>query len=414
MKSTLEQYIDPENIPTQYGGKLQYKFGDLPNLDPAIQKTLKWDAPEKVHGANTFPTGPVKWQRYEHGDLAAIAVGSQNGKLRNTKVATLHPAKDVAQTSLGVSQAGHLFRTTTGLSTHPPAPAHGQEEHEDVRPSFSDDDSSRNASISGPSTTGPSIKSSTAGHSTTASTSTAITSTAPSFAFTPANDSTALRSSTSSAAPFIAPIAGTGATGGTFLNYKDLSLGTTNSPNQSHVADTSRAGTSTLPYRVSPHRMNTIGTTDSEDNFEDAQDYYPSTDRQGTSSTRYTEQSHTHAHGNVASGTPIKAGTQGDHYGVMEPNTVGQAPKEHPMPSTEDAPAPGYLEQAKALAGQAYGTATSVGTSALAAVGVVAKPEEEPVRERSEASPRDSRIDDADPAQVEDYLRSRVTTHGQK
>lgn len=350
MKSTLEEYIDPENIPKKYGGKLDYKFGDLPNLDPSIQAALKWAAPEKLNGQNTFPTGPVKWQRYENGHLAAVAVGSENGKARDYKVATLTPGADVAMTSLGVNQGSHLYRTTTAVETHP-STTQGQADI--PAPTYEDTAASSAPPVSGV--------------STAASTS------------------------------------GTAAAGGTFLNYHDLNLGSSTS-NDGHAPETSRAGTSTLPYRDSAPVAN---HEEDDDAFQDAETHHPSTDRQGTSSTRYAEQSNTHAHGNVAEGTPHVKGTQGDTYGVMEPNTVGQAPKEHPVPPQEEPEAPSYLDQAKSLAGQAYGTAAAAGSSALAAVGVGAEKVEGNAEETETKKPEDPAVDAADPAKVEEFLRGQ-------
>ncbi|KAL1303320.1 hypothetical protein AAFC00_006723 [Neodothiora populina] len=296
MKTTLEQYIDPENIPKQYGGKLEYKFGDLPNLDPKIQQVLKWSAPEKLHGHNTFPTGPIRWQRYENGDLAAVAVGSENGHLRDRKIATLTPAKEVAQTGLGAGHQGNqLYRTTTGVNTHPPEP-------------------------------------------------------------------------TSSDMALVDPLA-----------VRLVRVDQVTEPPSYLV---------TIPRGLSP-----------------------STDRDGTSTARYQQQGYTHAHGNVAEGTPHIQGSQGDTYGVMEPNTVGQAPKEHPLP-VEEPPAPSYLDQAKSMAGQAAGTAAAVGSSALAAVGLggYAAAEPEPKEEEPKAPAADPAVDNAAPHKVEEFLRSQYSS----
>ena len=72
MKSTLEQYIDPANIPKKYGGKLHWEWGSLPNLDPAIENALTWKHPVKSeHGQNVFPPGPVKWMETPEGDMVA-------------------------------------------------------------------------------------------------------------------------------------------------------------------------------------------------------------------------------------------------------------------------------------------------------------------------------------------------------
>jgi len=407
MKKTLQEYIDPENIPTQYGGKLDYKFGDLPNLDPVIQKTLTWSAPAKDKGRDTFPTGPIKWQKYENGDFAAIAVGSSHGKARDTKIATLRPAANVAQTSLGAGNQRHqLFRTTTGIDTHPPSPPAGHiEPSEPLRTGSSDSESS------GPHEpyerpAAPATSSAGAGSAGAAST--------RSPGVEPAGAGPRSVEPTGAGPRIVEPtgagfagasVAGTGATGGTYLNYHDLDLDapSASSSSQGQAPQSSYTGsTSTnLPYR--PAQSASSGS----DDFQDSQTHYPSTDRQGTSSTRYSGQGDTHAHGNAREGTPTTKGSHGDTYHVMEPNTVGQAPKEHPLPPTEEPPTPSYLDQAKAVAGQAYGTAASVGSSALAAVGLGGHKTEEATESRDESPRADPKVDAADASQIEEFLRSR-------
>lgn len=343
MKSTLEQYIEPQNIPKKYGGSLEYKFGDLPNLDPSIQQVLQWAAPEKVNGQNTFPTGPIRWQRYENGDLAALAVGSENGVRRDRKIATIHPPSDIAQVSLGAGHQGHqIYRTTSGVDTHPAQPTQKDVDLMDP-PKEENLNSQQNASAVG--------------------------------------DNSIIGAGTVTGA------ATAGTTGGTFLNYN---AGTT----------------STIPYRESaPAQITESNQEISNDNVQTHMG--PSTDRDGTSHSRYADQSHTHAHGNVAEGTPHVEGSHGDAYSVMEPGTVGQAPKEHPMPPAEEPPAPSYLDQAKSVAGQAYDTAAAAGSSVLAAVGVGGK-QEEPVQEETEPQiPHDPAVDGAEPHKVEEFLRSQ-------
>ena len=347
MKSTLEQYIEPENIPKKYGGQLDYKFGDLPNLDATIQKSLTWSSPAKEGGRDTFPTGPIRWQRYENGDLAAIAVGSVKGKARDTKVAVLHPSTKAVQTSLGAGHQGHqMFRTTSGIDTHPATPPDNQV---DVMESSREE--SPEGRVSSTSARGP----------------------APALV---TGAVTAI---------------GTGASGGTYLSYQDVALTST---------------TTTLPHHGGPPAGS---ETYQESSFEEAQTHQPSTDREGTSTTRYAEQSNTHAQGTLSEGTPHTKGSHGDTYSVMEPNTVGQAPKEYPLPPTEEPAAPSYLDQAKSLAGQAYGTATSVGTSALAAVGVGGA-KEETAEEKPKTTPHDPAVDAAEPAQVEAFLRAKYSS----
>lgn len=347
MKATLEEYIDPENIPSQYGGKLKYKFGELPNLDPKLEKILEWSAPEKLNGANTFPTGPIRLQKYEDGDLAIIAVGSENGQARNKKIATLTPDSTVAQTSLGAGNQSHqLLRTATGVSTHPPEPT--AEDMAAVEPLS--DQTTPTGSVAEPSGAEPTV-------------------TAPS-ALEP------------SGAGF-GTVAGAGAAGGTYLVYREAKP-------VEHLQDT---------------QSQSVDTAEDKPRL-----VHPSTDREGTSTSRYVDQSHTHAHGNVAEGTPHVAGTQGDRYSVMEPNTVGQAPKEHPMSPVEEPPAPSYLEQAKAMAG----SAAAAGTSALAAVGLVSPQKVEEEKEEKKVV-HDPEVDTLEQHKVEEFLRAKYpSTHHSK
>ncbi|KAF2835950.1 CRAL/TRIO domain-containing protein [Patellaria atrata CBS 101060] len=89
MKSTLQQYIDPANIPKKYGGTLDWDFGNMPHLEPGIADTLTWHQPLSEAGHRTIPTGPIKWEESENGDMVAVAVGFQDGKPRREVIATL-------------------------------------------------------------------------------------------------------------------------------------------------------------------------------------------------------------------------------------------------------------------------------------------------------------------------------------
>jgi hypothetical protein len=53
--STLSQYIDHDNIPKKYGGGLDFEWGQLPNLEPAIEAQMKWENP------NTQVGGRAGW-----------------------------------------------------------------------------------------------------------------------------------------------------------------------------------------------------------------------------------------------------------------------------------------------------------------------------------------------------------------
>ncbi|KAK9335537.1 CRAL-TRIO domain-containing protein [Lipomyces starkeyi] len=83
MKATLESYIDPANLPKQYGGELDFEFGQAPVLDPALKDVLKWE------GSYTdFPHGPIYWS--DKGDhIEATAVGHVGHNERRDTVCTV-------------------------------------------------------------------------------------------------------------------------------------------------------------------------------------------------------------------------------------------------------------------------------------------------------------------------------------
>lgn len=85
---TLTSFIDIENIPKQYGGKLDFDWCDEPNLDPHIKAVASW---EKGH--DNFPQGPLYWVPQEDGKrLACVARGSVEKKERNEIICTIPKA----------------------------------------------------------------------------------------------------------------------------------------------------------------------------------------------------------------------------------------------------------------------------------------------------------------------------------
>ncbi|CAG8970829.1 hypothetical protein HYALB_00001617 [Hymenoscyphus albidus] len=82
MKNTLESFIDPKNIPKKYGGELEFQFGDMPLLDPAMASITTWE-----NGKTDLAHGPMIWKK-EGEYLRAVAVGSEGegGKLRREDV----------------------------------------------------------------------------------------------------------------------------------------------------------------------------------------------------------------------------------------------------------------------------------------------------------------------------------------
>jgi hypothetical protein len=315
---TLSQYIDPENIPIKYGGKMDYKWGDMPNLEPEIEAAFRWESPATQSGKNTFPIGPMKWEKGENGEMQAFAMGSEKGVPRRKLVFTIpnpvgkqDPALPVVNTPIDEAE---LRWTTVGTATHPT----------DAEASDLDN--------------------------------------------TPPSEFPTL-----SGAPQLEP---------------------------------EPAATSTAASGVGLGKETTLPM------------------REGTSGTRYEQQGFTHASGQLADGTPHAAVNDhghGDKTVTMEPNTVGQAPKDVPIPIAEP-PAPGYVDQAKAVAAQASSVITSTAASAAGAVtelvsGDSAKAEEkiETIPEKSaEQKALDAKIDQKKDPAVEGFLREQTTSAVQK
>lgn len=90
----LEKFVDVENIPKKYGGKLEWKFGEMPSLEPAIADSLRWKRDVKNEaGFRTLPIGPIIWRYDEDGDLVAVETGTKGGQPRDqvcSPISSLH------------------------------------------------------------------------------------------------------------------------------------------------------------------------------------------------------------------------------------------------------------------------------------------------------------------------------------
>lgn len=83
MLETLEQYIDRENIPIQYGGALDWSYGDSARRDPALieQNLIKWE-----NGHQDFPVANrVYWEQITDTeghvtDISAVVVLTRDGQ----------------------------------------------------------------------------------------------------------------------------------------------------------------------------------------------------------------------------------------------------------------------------------------------------------------------------------------------
>jgi len=100
VKKTLESFIDPANIPTKYGGQLDFNFGDMPIFDPALEKVLKWE------GTNTnFPPGPMYWvHKKGESEIELIARGTVDEKERHEAVCTVKKTVEPAE---AIAMNGH-------------------------------------------------------------------------------------------------------------------------------------------------------------------------------------------------------------------------------------------------------------------------------------------------------------------
>ena len=124
MASTLKQYVDEENFPVKYGGKLDWKFGDMPNLEPAIADAMTWQEDIRQDGKRTFPMGPIRWEYNEHGDMEATAIGSENGQPRKRVIAQLKAQAGVTRLALSAGRihsqqlaSSSASAATTGTAT---------------------------------------------------------------------------------------------------------------------------------------------------------------------------------------------------------------------------------------------------------------------------------------------------------
>ncbi|WYZ46129.1 hypothetical protein EsH8_IX_000354 [Colletotrichum jinshuiense] len=76
VRPTLEQFIEPRNIPKQYGGELEFSFGDQPTVDPAWEGIVQWE-----NGHSSFKSRPALWRETEDGArLECVGIGSVAGK----------------------------------------------------------------------------------------------------------------------------------------------------------------------------------------------------------------------------------------------------------------------------------------------------------------------------------------------
>ncbi|KAJ3494361.1 hypothetical protein NLG97_g4134 [Lecanicillium saksenae] len=111
--SSLEEVVEKSHIPKQYGGELEYTFGDAPALDPALKDTFAWSSEH-----SSFPLAPLIWEPVEGSadKVACLRVGSDNGQVVRETVCTIpHGWRPREQN--GATTRGRLSAQSRGRSS---------------------------------------------------------------------------------------------------------------------------------------------------------------------------------------------------------------------------------------------------------------------------------------------------------
>lgn len=117
--------MDPSSIPKQYGGELDWQWGDMPNLDePARELVGALEIPPAEGETKpSFTKGPVLFK----GDHVEI-LGKIDGKSRQRTVPVPMPAKDQENTNTTDNTELEAKMAATSL-----APAASSTEQSDVQ-----------------------------------------------------------------------------------------------------------------------------------------------------------------------------------------------------------------------------------------------------------------------------------------
>lgn len=365
MLSELSKVVDVENIPKKYGGKLDWSFGDMPFLGPNVTEALRWKEVVEENGHKTLPKGPIRWEYDADGDLVAIAIGTEAGKPRKRVLAGLHPDAGVAKLALSPGRQplnranSALFATLSNQGAKT-----GQKVAE--QPPVANGSARQNHDMAS---------------NTTTTNSNVISA-----------DNVNPQTTAESAMP-VANGTASAPTTGAERTLEPTSTSTTTA--------TGDAEAFTVPYRDS---QNDIA-------------HPPEDARQGTSSTRMKQQEGTHAEGQLEHSTPhTRVDGQGTKHSVMEPRTVGQAPKETII-TREEEPQPTIVEQVQEYAGQAQAAVVGAVGSVAGVVGLGGtqeKAEEKAQEVEKDTSEVDERLAGMNQAQIEEFLRAKSSSVPEK
>ncbi|CEJ82778.1 hypothetical protein VHEMI02826 [[Torrubiella] hemipterigena] len=88
----LSEIIDPNNIPTKYGGTHDFSFGMFPDLDDEIKGNMTW-LDDDLAKDKRLPVGSMRWIEKD-GQRRVLAVGTENGVARHKEVIALTKANN--------------------------------------------------------------------------------------------------------------------------------------------------------------------------------------------------------------------------------------------------------------------------------------------------------------------------------
>jgi hypothetical protein len=81
VQPTLASFMDPASIPKQYGGELEWQWGDMPNLDEPASALLQGAQVQGEGDKKSLLKGPMLFK----GDQIEV-VGTENGKDRRNTI----------------------------------------------------------------------------------------------------------------------------------------------------------------------------------------------------------------------------------------------------------------------------------------------------------------------------------------
>ncbi|KAI6985225.1 CRAL/TRIO domain-containing protein [Hortaea werneckii] len=436
MRSTLEQYVDLDNLPKKYGGNLDWEFGDMPALDPGIVKALDWKETIEQKGHKTLPIGPIRWEYEDEngkkGDLVAKAIGTEKGKPRRDVIAGLHPEAGLARLALSPGRQSVPGNKSQSVSTATSATATSVQ-------------SSTPAAAAGAAPASSSTPSQDYQTTTSTTTSEPRGSTEGKKMNAPADYMNPVEGEEGGSQTMNTSTASEGEGKNTYLDYSGLGAGAGAGAAAAAGGAAGAAGATAGTGTSDPTTTTTTTNEPSNQTSSSSSSAPQHETRQGTSSTRYAQQEMTHAAGQLASGTPeTKTDSQGEKQGIMEPGTVGQAPKEHPGVDELGAEmkgsggggnnagdkggsggsggGSGVMGQASSYANSAVQSAKSGAGAVMGAVGIGGgsgkqgaeeekrQKEEEEAQKEKERRRDDPEVERMDGRNVEEFLRSKTAS----